>query len=90
VPAVVQARVPKGLAVSIYGLNGLLPTGQVRGVHRNTLAGQVDVVLRGRLGQEIRVDVLRMDPDTGHIFVRSTCPPVANSGLQEAPGSSAL
>jgi hypothetical protein len=30
VPAVVQARVPKGLAISMYGLNGLLPIGQVR------------------------------------------------------------
>jgi transcription antitermination factor NusA-like protein len=74
VPAVVQARVPKGLTVSIYGLNGLLPTGQVRGIHRNTPADQVDVVLRRRLGEEIRVDVLRMDPDTGHIFVSERLP----------------
>src|SRR5437763_10182639 len=34
-PATVQARVPRGLAVAIYGLNGLLPTGQVHGVRRN-------------------------------------------------------
>ena len=97
VPAVVQARVPKGLAVSIYWLNGLLPTGQVRGVHRSTLAGQVDVVLRGRLGQEIPVDVLRMDPDTGHIFVSEHLPagrqlplplPGAAAG-NPAPGDSA-
>jgi transcription antitermination factor NusA-like protein len=97
VPAIVQARVPKGLAVSVYGLNGLLPTGQVRGVHRNTPAAQVDVVLRRRLGQEIRVDVLRMDPDSGHIFVSERLPagrqlPLPLPGVaagNPAPGDSA-
>jgi transcription antitermination factor NusA-like protein len=74
VPAVVQLRVSKGLAVSIYGLNGLLPIGQVRGIKRNTPAERVDRVLRSRLGQELRTDVLRMDPDNGHIFV-SECKP---------------
>jgi len=69
VPAVVQARVPKGLAVSIYGLNGLLPIGQVRGVRRSSSVETVDSLLRERLGQELRVDVLRLDPDTGQIIV---------------------
>jgi transcription antitermination factor NusA-like protein len=68
VPALVEARVPKGLAV-VYGLNGLLPTGQVRGVRRSTPPAQVDMLLRARLGQELRVNVLRLEPETGHIFV---------------------
>jgi transcription antitermination factor NusA-like protein len=74
VPAVVQLRVSKGLAVSVYGLNGLLPIGQVRGIKRNTPAERVDRVLRSRLRQELRTDVLRMDRDNGHIFV-SECKP---------------
>jgi transcription antitermination factor NusA-like protein len=74
VPASVQARVSKGLAVSVYGLNGLLPTGQVRGIRRDTPAERVDYVLRAHLGQELHVDVLRLDPDTGHIFVSERRP----------------
>jgi len=31
VPASVQSRVPKGPEVAVYGLNGLLPTGEVEG-----------------------------------------------------------
>jgi hypothetical protein len=69
VPASVQVRVPKGLAVAIYGLNGLLPTGQVAGVRRSTPSPTVDDILRERLGQEIQVQLLRMDPDSGRIFV---------------------
>jgi hypothetical protein len=72
--ASVQARVSKGLAVSIYGLNGLLPIGQVRGIRRETPAERVDQVLRARLRQELRVDVLRLDSDTGHIFVSEQRP----------------
>ena len=74
VPAIVQARVPKGLAVVIYGLHGLLPTGKVRGVRRSTPAAEVDALLRARLGQELQVNVLRLDPDTGHIFVSERVP----------------
>jgi len=74
VPATVQSRVTKGLAMSIYGLHGLLPTGQVRGVRRNTPPEQVDVLLRERLGQELQVNVLRLDSDTGHIFVSERMP----------------
>jgi hypothetical protein len=74
VPAVVQARVPKGLAVVTYGLHGLLPTGKVRGVRRRTPRTEVDALLRARLGQELQVNVLRLDPDTGHIFVSERIP----------------
>jgi ribosomal protein S1 len=74
VPAEVGSRVTSGLAVSIYGLNGLLPTGQVRGVHRNTPAETVDVLLRKRLGQALQVHVLRLDADTGHVFVSERAP----------------
>jgi hypothetical protein len=69
VPAVVEARVPKGLAVVVYGLSGLLPTGQVRGARRSTPPPQVDALLRARLGQELRVNVLRLEAETGHFFV---------------------
>src|SRR5713226_1809459 len=75
VPAMVQARVPKGLALSIYGLNGLLPIGQVTGVRRSTPAETVDGLLRERLGHELRVDVLRIDSDTGQIIVSERLSP---------------
>jgi transcription antitermination factor NusA-like protein len=74
VPAAVQARVTKGLALSMYGLNGLLPIGQVRGVRRSTPVETVDSLLRERLGQELRVDVLRLDTDTGQIIVSERAP----------------
>jgi hypothetical protein len=67
--ATVQTRVSKGLVVTVYGLSGLLPTGQVRGVHRNTPADRVDVLVRERIGQELQVHVIRLDKDTAHIFV---------------------
>jgi ribosomal protein S1 len=69
VTATVQTRATKGLVVSMYGLSGLLPTGQMRGVHRNTPADRVDALVRERLGQELQVHVLRLDTDTGHVFV---------------------
>jgi hypothetical protein len=69
VAATVQARMPKGLAVTIYGLHGLLPKGQVHGVQRSTPQPRVDILLREKLGQEIQVRLLRMDPDSGQIFV---------------------
>jgi transcription antitermination factor NusA-like protein len=74
VPAVVQARVPKGLLVTVHGLFALLPIGQVRGVRRSTPAEQVDAILRARLGQELRVQVLRLDADGGRIIVAETDP----------------
>ena len=74
VTAEVTARLPKGLAVVVYGLNGLLPTGQVRGVRRGLPSERVDPLLRQRLGQELQVVVLRLDPDAGHIFVSERMP----------------
>jgi hypothetical protein len=72
--AIVETRLPKRLAVSAYGLNGLLPTGQLQGVHRNTPAETVAALLRARLGQELRVSVLHLDGDTGHVFVCERAP----------------
>jgi hypothetical protein len=46
-----------------------VPTGPLCGVHRNTSADQVDALLCARLGQPIRVEVLRLEADTGHIYV---------------------
>jgi transcription antitermination factor NusA-like protein len=69
VPAIVEARVAKGLAVTIYGLNGLLPTGRVRGIRRSTTPDDVDAILRSQLGREIQVNVLRLDSDSGQVFV---------------------
>ena len=40
VPAQVEARLPRGLAVTLYGLHGLLPTGQVQGVRRGRRDGR--------------------------------------------------
>jgi transcription antitermination factor NusA-like protein len=74
VRAIVQALVPKGLAVELYGLHGLLPIGQVRGVRRNTGAEHVEALLRERLGAELHVQVLRMDADAGHIYVSEQVP----------------
>jgi hypothetical protein len=74
VTAEVAARVPKGLAVVVYGLHGLLPTGHVRGVRRGASAEIVDRVLRQQLGQELQVTVLRLDADAGHIFVSERVP----------------
>ena len=72
--AEVAARVPKGLAIVIHGLHGLLPTGQVRGVRRGLPTERVDALLRQRLGQELQVTVLRLDADAGHIFVSERVP----------------
>ena len=69
----------RGLAVSVYGLNALLSIGPVRGIRRETPTVRVDEVLRARLGEDLRVDVLRMEADSGHIFVseRRPRPPAA-------------
>ncbi len=63
----IDVRGIRGL--SMYGLSGLLPIGQVTGVRRSTPAETVDGLLRERLGHELRVDVLRLDADTGQIIV---------------------
>jgi transcription antitermination factor NusA-like protein len=69
VPAIVNARVAKGLAVTIYGLHGLLPIGQIVGVRRSTPPREVDTLTQRLLGTELQVIVLKLDPDEGHIFV---------------------
>jgi hypothetical protein len=69
VPAIVNARVAKGLAVTIYGLHGLLPIGQIVGVRRSTPPREVDTLIQRLLGKELQVIVLKLDPDEGHIFV---------------------
>jgi N utilization substance protein A len=74
VPASVQIRVPKGLAVVVFGLNALLPTGQVVGVRRKTQPDDVDALVRRLLGHRVQVNVLRLDPDEGHIFVSERLP----------------
>jgi ribosomal protein S1 len=74
VPARILARVPKGLAVEVYGLNALLPIGQVQGVSRSSPARRVDALLRERLGQDVRVRILRLDADAGHIYVSEQVP----------------
>ncbi len=71
VPATVQARLPKGLSVTVYGLHRLLPTGRVNGIHRSTPKEEVDSILRSRIGQEVRVEMLRLDGDYGHILFLS-------------------
>jgi NusA-like KH domain len=75
VPAMVQARVPKGLAVVIYGLHGT-PANGVRcaGSVGGPPAAEVDALLRERLGQELRVNVLRLEPDTGHLSISERVP----------------
>jgi ribosomal protein S1 len=60
---------PRGWQSQSIDSNGLLPTGQVAGVRRSTPSPTVDDILRERLGQEIQVRLLRMDPDSGRIFV---------------------
>jgi hypothetical protein len=69
VPATVNARVAKGLAVMIYGLHGLLPIGQLVGVRLSTPPREVDTLTQRLLGKELQVVVLKLDPDEGHIFV---------------------
>src|SRR4051794_12434339 len=57
-----------------YCTGALLPIGQVRGVRRSTPAEQVDAILRARLGQEVRVQVLRLDADGRRIIVAEANP----------------
>jgi ribosomal protein S1 len=69
VPADVIGRAPKGLRVQVYGLNALLPFGQIRGVKRNTPPQVVEAKVQHRLRQALEVNVLRLDPDQGTIIV---------------------
>jgi transcription antitermination factor NusA-like protein len=74
VRAEVIGKAPRGVRVRVYGLNGLLPFGQLRGVKRNTPPAVVEAKIRHRLRQELEVNVLRVDPDQGRIFVSEHVP----------------
>jgi hypothetical protein len=58
----------------ICGLHGLLPTGQLRGVRPKTPLAEAEALLRQHLGQELRVNVLRLESETGRIFVSERAP----------------
>jgi hypothetical protein len=70
----VVGSAPKGLRVQVYGLNGLLPFGQISGVKRNTPPQVVAAKVQHRLRQELEVNVLRLDPDQGTIIVSERVP----------------
>jgi transcription antitermination factor NusA-like protein len=74
VHAEVPGSAPKGLRVQVYGLNGLLPFGQISGVKRNTPPEVVAAKVQRRLRQELEVTVLRLDPDQGTIIVSERVP----------------
>jgi N utilization substance protein A len=74
VTAWVVGRSSKGLRVQVYGLNGLLPIGQIAGVRRSTPPHVIEARLRERMAQELQVQVLRLDPDAGGIFVSERGP----------------
>jgi hypothetical protein len=74
VRAEVVGKAPRGLRVRVYGLNGLLPFGQMRDVKRNTPPAVVETKIQHRLQQELEVKVLRLDPDQGTIIVSEQVP----------------
>jgi transcription antitermination factor NusA-like protein len=74
VRAEVVGLAPKGMRVQVYGLNGLLPFGQMSGVKRNTPPQVVAAKVQRRLRQELEVTVLRLDPDQGTIIVSERVP----------------
>jgi ribosomal protein S1 len=70
----VVGKAPKGLRVQVYGLNALLPIGQIGGVKRTTPRPVVEAKMQQRLWQEVEVDVLRLDADQGTISVSERVP----------------
>jgi ribosomal protein S1 len=74
-PADVVGKAPKGLRVRVYGLNALLPFGQLRGVKRNTPPHVVEAKVQHRPQQQLEVTVLRLDADRGTIIVSKRTPP---------------
>jgi transcription antitermination factor NusA-like protein len=74
VRAQVIGRAPKGLRVQVHGLNALLPFGQLRNVKRATPPDVVEAKIQHRLGQELEVNVLRLDPERGTIIVTERVP----------------
>ena len=68
VPAEVTGRMPKGLPVRVYDLNGLLPFGQIRGVKRDTPAQVLQAEIGRVRREELKAKVLRLDADHGDNF----------------------
>jgi transcription antitermination factor NusA-like protein len=69
VPAEVAGKAPKGMRVRVYGLNGLLPFGRIRGIKRTTPPNVVETKVQRLLGEQLEVDVLQLDADPGTIIV---------------------
>ncbi len=74
VRAQVVGRALKGLRVQVHGLNALLPFGQLRNVKRATPPEVVEARIQHRLGQELEVNVLRLDGERGTIIVTERSP----------------
>jgi ribosomal protein S1 len=74
VRAQVVGRAPKGLRVQVHGLNALLPLGQLRNVKRATPPEVVEAKIQHRLGHDLEVNVLRLDPERGTIVVSERVP----------------
>ena len=70
--AVTSKTLPRLPAACVAPTN-YLDQGQGSG-RRDTLAARVDELLREHLGQDIRVNVLRLDADAGHIVVSERMP----------------
>jgi transcription antitermination factor NusA-like protein len=72
--AEVLGTAPKGLRLQVYGLNALLPFGQISGVRRNTPPHVVASKVHHRLREQIEVTILRLDPDQGTVIVSERVP----------------
>jgi ribosomal protein S1 len=69
VRAEVIGKAPKGLRIRVYGLNGLLPFGRMRGVKRTTPPHVIEARVQGLLGEQLEVNVLQLDADRGTVIV---------------------
>jgi ribosomal protein S1 len=69
VRAGVVGKAPKGVRIRVYGLNGLLPFGGIRGVKRTTPPNVVEAKVQGMLGEQLEVDVLQLAADRGTLIV---------------------
>ena len=69
VRAEVVGKAPKGVRVRVYGLNGLLPFGRMRGVKRTTPPHVVEAKVQGLLGEQLEVNVLQLDADRATVIV---------------------
>ncbi len=87
VPAVVQARVPKGLAISMYGLNGLLPIGQVRASAEVPRRRQLIVCFASGWGTNRGLIFSALMRTPARSSCRSVCPLRANCRCSRFGGS---